>query len=291
LIDTKRNIAIFCNPRSGKGRALQVLPKLQSWLTTQSIQHTVFIDSLPNSLLGFSDMIVMGGDGSLQFLLNYFKSIAIPIGLIRCGTGNDLTNLLLGKAGYEKQFEIAVHGDIQPIDAGICNNTYFINGVGIGFDGWVVKRLVGKKWLSGKAAYYATVIRLLLFYKETNLTITANEHCITLPIFMVSAANGQTYGGGFKVAPNALVNDGLLELMMVHKISLLQRIRYLPVLEKGNHLNKSLQFITYLQTQKIRIQSATKLPAHLDGELIEATHFDIQILPNYLQIRAAFTKA
>lgn len=282
-----KHIAIFCNPKAGKGKAIRALPPYERWLKERSVQYKVFSNNLPISLNGFTDMVVMGGDGSIQFLLNHFREIKIPIGFIRCGTGNDLTNLLFGKASYESQFETATNGRIQAIDAGICNNRYFVNGVGIGFDGWVVKNLVEKKWLTGKAAYYATVLRLLLFYKESNMRITTSQSYLDLNTFMIAAANGKTYGGGFMVAPRASLTDGLLELVIVGKISLAQRIQYLPVLEKGKHLNNPLSFITYLQTGKIHIQSSKKIPAHLDGELLEASEFTISILPKYLNIRIA----
>ncbi|MCU0441554.1 MAG: YegS/Rv2252/BmrU family lipid kinase [Bacteroidia bacterium] len=286
-MNPQQHIAIFCNPKAGKGKAIQILPLFENWLTERSIEYTVFSNKLPISLIGFTDMVVMGGDGSIQFLLNHFREIKIPIGFIRCGTGNDLTNLLFGKASYKSQFETATNGPIQAIDAGICNDRYFVNGVGIGFDGWVVKNLIEKKWLTGKAAYYATVLRLLLFHKESNMRVTTNQSSIDLNTFMIAAANGKTYGGGFMVAPRASLTDGLLELVIVSKISLAQRIRYLPVLEKGKHLHNPLSFITYQQTEKIHIQSSKKIPAHLDGELLEATEFNISILPKYINIRTA----
>jgi diacylglycerol kinase family enzyme len=86
---------------------------------------------------------------------------------------------------------------------------------------------------------------------------------------MLSAANGQTYGGGFKVAPKASVTDGLLDIITVKKISLFNRLKYLPVIEKGRHLDRSIPFVHYEQTNELVIQSDHLLQAHLDGDIAE----------------------
>jgi diacylglycerol kinase family enzyme len=94
---------------------------------------------------------------------------------------------------------------------------------------------------------------------------------------MISVANAKRYGGGFLVAPRSSVDDGLLDLSIVGKISPLKRIRYLPVIEKGEHLE--LPFISYQQTPVVKITSPQNLHAHLDGEYMFAREFDISLLP------------
>lgn len=233
----------------------------------------------------FTDLIIMGGDGTINYTINHFREITIPIGLIRCGTGNDFTDLLLGKRSMDNYIETALFGTPNLVDAGICNNRLFLNGAGIGFDGWIVKNLLAKKLFTGKAAYYSTVISLLFFYREQQITVTIDEKTFTDSMFMLSAANGKAYGGGFKVAPNASVTDGLLECIWVKKISLFKRLRYLPVLEKGKHLDKPLPFIHYQQAKQLTIKSEFPLHAHLDGEHLMANTFEIKILPQHFVIR------
>ncbi len=280
-----RNIAIVCNPKSGKGKPLQLLPLFEKFVTQHQFNFQSFTGNLPNNLNNFTDLIIMGGDGTINFTLNHFKHINIPIGIVSCGTGNDIATMLLGKTSNQQQFETALFATAQKVDAGMCNQKLFINGVGIGFDGWVVKKLMAKNLLHGKAAYYSTVISLLLFYKETKVKIVTDEECIESNLFMLSAANGKTYGGGFKVAPFAEVNDGLLELIIINKLPLLKRLKYLPIIENGKHLDQPLSFLKYKTCKKISLQSTQKLKAHLDGEYMEANSFDIEILPRFLSIR------
>ncbi len=280
-----RHIAIICNPKSGKGKPLKLLPQFETYVASNGFSFQSFTGALPSTLETFTDLVIMGGDGTINYVANHFKQINIPIGIIRCGTGNDFTELLYGKISVEQSFEAALFATPKPVDAGSCNGLLFTNGVGIGFDGWVVNKLLAKRLFTGKAAYYSTVVSLLLFYRESNITITIDGKTHDTSLFMLSAANGKTYGGGFKVAPKASVTDGLLDLLIVKKISLLQRLRYLPVLEKGKHLDKPLPFIQYKQPKNIAITSSVPLQAHLDGEHLIAKTFEISILPSYFMIR------
>jgi diacylglycerol kinase (ATP) len=285
LKEINRHIAIICNPKSGKGKPLQLLPLVEAQILKNGFSSQSFVEQLPSTLETFTDLIIMGGDGTINYTINHFRKIAIPIGLIRCGTGNDFTELLLGKKSVEESIHTAIFANAQNVDAGICNERLFLNGAGIGFDGWIVKNLLAKKLFTGMAAYYSTVISLLLFYKELTVTLQLDGKTITDSLFMFSAANGKTYGGGFKVAPKANVADGLLDSIWVKKISLLKRLRYLPVLEKGKHLDTPLSFIHYEQSKQITIQSKVPLHAHLDGEHMMANSFEIKILPNYFLVR------
>lgn len=283
--NTTRHIAIVCNGKSGKGKPLKLLPLLETYIAQQNFTFQSFTTTLPTGLNGFTDLIIMGGDGTLNYTLNHLRDIDIPIGMIRCGTGNDFTGLLFGNKSMEKHFETAVSGIPKPVDAGICNQKLFLNGVGIGFDGWVVKKLLAKNLFTGKAAYYSTVISLLLFYREQNVTLTTPNGSTSFPLFMLSAANGKTYGGGFKVAPKATVTDGLLDIVSVKKISLFNRLRYLPVIEKGKHLDGPLSFLEFEQATELTVHSDQLLEAHLDGEYMVANSFEIKILPSKYLIR------
>jgi len=278
------NYAIVCNPKSGKGNPLKVLPAFREYLNSKNIAHRVFSDFLPETLVSFTCLVVMGGDGSLNYAINHFKNISIPIALIRCGTGNDYATLHLEKAKLNQQFEIATQENSIWVDAGICNGKKFINGVGIGFDGWVVRKNLGKQFFTGKLAYLSTILSLLLFYRESEYTIEIDGQTIKQPVFMLSAAKGKTYGGGFKVAPLADPTDGYLDFIGVKKISLLNRLRYLPVIEKGKHLH--LPFVFSQKAKSIKIKASHPLQAHLDGEYMESDTFEIEVIPKAYRVKS-----
>jgi diacylglycerol kinase (ATP) len=101
---------------------------------------------------------------------------------------------------------------------------------------------------------------------------------------MLTIAKSKTYGGGFRVAPNAHPSNGLFDFVQIGKISLWNRIRYLPVIEKGNHLH--LGFVHYQQSNFAHIAAKHPLQAHLDGEWMEASHFKINLLPSKYRVKS-----
>ena len=95
---------------------------------------------------------------------------------------------------------------------------------------------------------------------------------------MIAAANGSRYGGGFLIAPESKIDDGLLDLVFIKKISILKRLINLPKVEQGKHLQ--LPFVEYSTGKKLIIRSNHLLDAHLDGEYLADTSFDIEIRPS-----------
>ena len=161
------------------------------------------------------------------------------------------------------------------VDAGICNGRYFLNGVGIGFDGEVVKAMGTKKYFSaGYLAYLLTVARKIFFFEAKHLQVTTSQVIWNGQAFMVTIANGSRYGGGFLVAPQAVVNDGLLDLVIVPEITFLKRIQYLPKVGKGKHLDLT----EMSRSARVTIESGQIMAAHLDGELMESARFEIECL-------------
>jgi diacylglycerol kinase (ATP) len=219
----------------------------------------------------------VGGDGTVNWFINQYPSIQLPLAVFSGGSGNDFQWMLYGDKTIEQQVDQVLQGVPQLVDAGVCNEKLFLNGVGIGFDGAIVYDLLGKKKLAGKASYLLAILKRIVSYQEKSCVLQMAEETIRQDCFMISVANCKRYGGGFQVAPNAVVNDGLLDINIVGRISPIKRMKYLPVIEKGEHLH--LEFITYRQVDKITIESPVKLHAHLDGEYLSANYFDIEVLP------------
>jgi YegS/Rv2252/BmrU family lipid kinase len=280
----KETYLIICNPKAGKGKSLTLLAKLEDFLTRKGIEHETWQLAFPEDLNKYSCVKIIGGDGTVNYVLNHFKNILIPIALIKGGTGNDYASLHLGNISYEKQFEVAIQPKSIAVDAGLCNHKIFINGVGIGFDGWVVKKNIGKRFFSGITAYYSTIISLLLFYKESTIEIITPEESWEQPTFMMSVAKGKTYGGGFKVAPGAHPCNGHFDFITIGKIGLFNRFRFLPIIEKGKHL--SLPFVKCLAAKKIEVVATHPLQAHLDGEWMESDKFELEIMPKKYLIKS-----
>jgi diacylglycerol kinase (ATP) len=272
-----RNIALLVNPTMGNAKALLMAKEVSSLLHDTGIGYDILDKKWPGSLDDFSEAWIIGGDGTVNWFANSYPDVKIPLAVFPGGTGNDFHWMLYGSTGIKQQVELILNVAPKKVDAGICNGRLFLNGVGIGFDGAIVKGLIGKKKMPGKASYLISILKHVLWYREKPCTIKMGNDVIQQDCFMISVANAKRYGGGFMVAPRSAVDDGLLDLGIVSKISRLKRIRYLPVIEKGQHLD--LPFIHYQQVKTVKISSPQKLHAHLDGEYSTASEFDISLLP------------
>ena len=273
-------IAIVTNTKAGSGKAIKLSVKIQEILISKSVQCKIFIETdWDESIYSYSQAWIVGGDGTVHYFINCFKNIKIPLCIFNGGTGNDFYSLLYGNIDLQSQISKVLTSAAKPIDAGRCNECYFLNGVGIGFEGAVAKDLIGVNKFSGKTSFLFSIIKQIFQYKEQTYIIESREFKITAKYLMLSIANGTRYGGGFYVAPKAKPYDGLVDAILVSPLTPFKRLRYLPVIEKGKHLN--LLFIKFFNTQKITIKSDQIIQAHLDGEYIEDYELSIEILPSH----------
>ena len=271
-------IAIATNTLAGNGKAVKLAEKIHGILTDRKIDSHVFTEKeWDDRFYDFDQVWIVGGDGTVNYFVNQFDSIKSPLCIFSGGTGNDFHALLYGKTTVEEQIEHVLQSTPKPIDAGKSNTRYFLNGVGIGFDGAVAKSLQGVNKWGGKTSFMIAVLKHIFFYKEQHYTISSAEKTTAGKFMIISIANGTRYGGGFFVAPLAKPDDGLFDAVLAKPLSIFKRLKYLPVIEKGNHLG--LPFIDYYNTQKITVKSNQPIQSHLDGEYLESNELNIEILP------------
>lgn len=277
-LTTLKHIAIVCNSRAGKGKSLRLCKQLEEMIAQKNFTYQTFSELWPSHFEGFTDVFIAGGDGTLNYFINKYPHITVPLTIFKGGSGNDFAWKLYGNISTQEQFQKVINSEAKPVDAGTCNGHYFLNGVGIGFDGEVVKAMGKKRFISaGHIAYLWTVVKKILFYREKELQLNYDGVEYEKKFFMISIANGSRYGGGFMVAPNAVINDGAFDMVMLTCIHSFRRFYYLPKVEKGKHLGYS--FVSVTPVKKIRITSNNAIAAHFDGELIESADFNIEMLP------------
>lgn len=274
----KKNIAIACNPLAGSGYAIALADKIAVALNKKQIDFTLFKENWPAGFSDFSDVWIVGGDGTLNYFINHYPEIKLPLVIFNGGTGNDVHWLLYGEKTFDEELVTALEAGPKPIDAGKCNDRYFINGAGIGFEGAVAKSLTGKKKKPGKTSFMGAILKKIFFYQSKKYNVRSGEMVEESEHLLISVMNGQCAGGGIHLAPVASINDGLLDVVMVDKLHPLLRLRWLPAIEKGKHLH--LPFVKHFRTKKIVITSDEIIQAHLDGEYYSAQRLEIEILPS-----------
>ncbi|RZL06335.1 MAG: hypothetical protein EOO89_24540 [Pedobacter sp.] len=244
-------------------------------LTTKEIAFDIYNEEWPSQFEGYTDIWIVGGDGTLNRFINQYKHATQPLSLFRAGSGNDLHDMLFKDLSVEEQLTRALTEKVVLVDVGLCNEQLFLVGAGIGFDGAIVYDLLGKKRLAGKASYVPAIIKNLMGYTEKLCEVIVNELLIRQDCFAISVANVKRYAGEYMVAPNASITDGLLDVSIAGKISPLKRIKFLTMLSKGEHLN--LPFVNYQQASRVSVHCAIPLHAHLDGEYLKSDWFDIRL--------------
>lgn len=278
MVDSSgKNIAIVCNPLAGAGRATRLAAAIRGELQKRDLAHTLFTGRWPASFGGFTEVWIVGGDGTLNYFINQYPQIQLPLVIFRGGTGNDVHSILYGKLHWKEQVKRVLALPPKPLDAGICNGRLFVNGAGIGFEGEVARQLSGQKKLPGKISFLAVILQKILYYRSKKYTLTMEQEKSKERFLFISVMNGKRAGGGFMISPASVFHDGLLDIVLVKPLRVFQRLRYLPVIEKGKHLN--LPFIRHTRTSAIVIEGDEPIQAHLDGEYYVASTIEINVLP------------
>ncbi|MFO7669099.1 MAG: diacylglycerol kinase family lipid kinase [Bacteroidales bacterium] len=293
----KEKWVFILNPTSGGGYGKELLPELQRRVKAQPVLAEIIqtefhghATEIATRFLekGFTHFIAVGGDGTMnEVAVPLIGNTSVTLGLIPAGTGNDFIQIL----GFPDRFS-EEHWDLlfqQPtirMDVGMVNGRHFLNGMGLGFDAqvaaenYVVPGEVAKG--SGKSKYIWHILKTLLFYRERKVNIISPGSNTDSDCFINTIAVGRRFAGSFFLTPGAIANDGLLDVCMIKKLNLLQRIKILTMVPKGTHVKDPK--VNYYQTEKIRVSFEQEVPYHVDGELYFDTIFDVKVIPSAVNI-------
>jgi diacylglycerol kinase (ATP) len=276
-------VAIVANPAAGSGRAMRMVEEIVSILEHKNISFSVFDTSWPNDFDGFSDVWIVGGDGTLHFFINKYPGIQLPLVIFAGGSGNDFHWRLYKEKAVSEIVELGLTATPTRVDAGECNGILFMNSAGAGFDGAVVKTILGKNKRKGKISFYQSVMRNIFSYRELEYTITGAEKPLQGRYLIVSVMNTTRAGGGFYIAPKARIDDGLLDLTILTELPVLKRLLFLPRVEKGKH--EGLNFLKHFTIRRILVECDRLMDAQLDGEYFQWKKMEIKVLPAHFQFR------
>jgi diacylglycerol kinase (ATP) len=269
-------IGLFINPTAGKGKALKTAAIIKQRLQTQQLTFTSY-EIWPAEFPAVTEAWIIGGDGSLNYFINLYPAVAVPLAIFKGGTGNDFAWKLYGDSNTEQQLDSVLAAAAKPVDVGICNGKLYFNSTGIGFDGEVLRSMKTVRLFGGHLGYLMVVIKKIFTFKESRFAIEADGQHFNDRYLIVAVNNSSRTGGGFMVSPKASVADGLLDMVLCKKLSVWQRLKVLPIIEKGKHIE--LPFIHYGHHHAVTVRCEKQMYAQLDGELISGQIFEMSVQP------------
>ncbi|BCW49108.1 YegS/Rv2252/BmrU family lipid kinase [Arthrobacter sp. StoSoilB13] len=240
---------------------------------------------------GISALVVVGGDGMVHLGVNALAGKDLPLGIVPAGTGNDVARLLglpLGdaKAACDRLLASMASGG-RKIDAGRVTaagrSSYFAGVLSAGFDAAVNERANSWRWPKGKSRYNLAMLRELGSFRRIEYTVTADGEQWRQPALLISVANGQSIGGGMRITPNALPDDGRLDLFIVKPLSRLNFLAVFPKVFAGKHLGHPA--VEIRRIRKVRLE-AEGVVAYADGERVGRLPVEVEVVPGGLRVLA-----
>jgi len=288
-----RKFIYFINPISGTGNKT-LLPEIIKNISSKNeipfeILHTNATGEYAYlkekiTVENITDIIVCGGDGTVNQVVNAIQGINVNIGIIPMGSGNGLAFAAKIPKRIDKAMEIIFSGKTKYVDSFYINNKFSCMLCGLGFDAQVAQDFAKQK-KRGLATYIKLSTKNFMAAKTYPFELILDGKTLHTDAFFISIANSNQFGNNFTIAPQASLHDGLLDIIVVNKMS---RLRMVWAILKQLHSGKVRLYedkkyhhneIHYFQTKKITIKNLKLAPLHIDGEPVEtAAAFEIEII-------------
>ena len=287
----KTSIAFIVNPLSGTDRV-----KALENLIFENLDKNIFeIEIVFTKYAGHATLlskelaqkntniiVAVGGDGTVNEVASALVNSKSILAILPKGSGNGLARACKIPLNTSKALQIILKQDSIKIDVGFANEKYFFSNTGVGFDAFVSKQCKNEK-NRGIKMYLQKSIQAFINYQPENYLIEIDEKTYNTKAFMISIANGNEFGYGFKIAPTASLSDGLLDIMIIEPLTLLTATTVSFNAWKGNIHQHSK--VTHLQGKSIKINNNLMDCFQIDGDAVELNkNLEIKILPKALNI-------
>ena len=286
------------NPKSGRSRKQRNLEEvIKEACKKRNLHYHIYYTTCPGdateyvkSMVRISNerqrFICVGGDGTINEIVNSAPcNLNVEFGVIPSGSGNDFARNFSNHKNFA-DIEAQLDGETICLDLIKCNDNYCVNMVNIGFDCAVVKKAakIKKFKLFSPGISYILGVIIVLFKKfgtKMKLIFDDGEQ-VEKKLTLTAIGNGKFCGGGFKSAPIALLNDGLMDVYFINKISRLTFLSLVSSYKKGTYLDnpRAQKYITYKQVHHFKMEFDAPIPICIDGEIKGAKSVDFTAVPN-----------
>lgn len=299
-------VVVAINPAASFGATRDIGPALVQTLRAMGHEVTSLTEPDFESLLDSARaavrsrpdaLVVVGGDGMVNLGANLVAGTRVPLGIVPSGTGNDMARGL-GIPHDDTEAAIRHLGDAlarprRAIDAarirwtdddGARGERWFACALSAGFDAIVNERANLMRHPKGPSRYILALLAELVRLRPLRYRVELDGALLEVEALMVSVGNNTSLGGGMRITPDALLDDGELDVMIVRPLSRLAFLRLFPRVFKGTHT--SVPQVEMRRARRIRIEADAPLVAYADGERIGPLPVEIELVPGALRVLA-----
>jgi diacylglycerol kinase (ATP) len=266
---------VAINPSSGHGKGSTFGKRVTDYLSSKEVSYRVFSAQSASQLRNeiessldsqrYQGIISVGGDGLAHLILQLAVPRSIPFAIIPAGTGNDIVRTLgWSLTDIDGYLDQVISTKARPIDLGNVDSEWFAAILSTGFDSVVNERANSLKWPKGPQRYNAAIALELPKFQPIQYEITMDSSTLTTEAMLIAVGNGRSYGGGMLVCPQAQINDGLFDVMILEPVTKVEFLKVFPKVFSGSHISHPA--VKTFRTQKVSI--VADAVAYADGERI-----------------------
>jgi YegS/Rv2252/BmrU family lipid kinase len=285
-------LTLLVNPASAHGRTLKLLPQIEQELDQRRIPFRVertrgLEDGIARALGAVEANevpVVVSGDGLVGAIGGAMAGMDTPLGILPGGRGNDLARVLGIPDDPAGAVAVLAAGETRRIDVGEANGKRFLGIVSVGFDSECNRLANEVKLIRSNLVYVYSLFRTLLTWKPARFTIRSESERIRLSGYSISVANNSTFGGGMRIAPEAELDDGLLDIVTIGEVGKLRFVANLRKVFKGTHIDE--EQVRMFRASRVEITASRPFPVYADGEHLTDLPVAVRILPRALSVLA-----
>jgi YegS/Rv2252/BmrU family lipid kinase len=285
-------LTLLVNPHSAGGKTLKLLPRVEAALDarrivfrvqkTRGLEHGVA--QALRAVEAGEVPVVMSGDGLVGAIGGALAGAETPLGIIPGGRGNDLARVLGIPDDSEGAIEVIATGNSRQIDVGEANGKRFLGIASIGFDSEANQIANETRFLRGSMVYAYALMRTLIRWKPARFTLRVDDERFRFSGCSVSVANNRAFGGGMFIAPDAELDDGEFDIVVVGEMGKLRMVSSTPKLFKGTHVE--MEEVQVFRAKHLELTASRAFPVYADGEHLTELPVSLRLLPRALNILA-----
>ena len=291
MTGTTSEIALLTNPTSGKGRGARARDAAlqrfaEAGVAVRSLEGRDADEALDLArgvvAEGNDTLVIVGGDGMVHLGTQAVAGTGTALGIIPAGTGNDVARYFdLPRKDPRAAAERVLAGRTRTIDLARSGTQYFVTVLAAGFDAIVNERANQMTWPKGQMRYNIATLAELRTFEPLPYTLDLDGESRSLEAMLVAVGNGPSFGGGLRITEGALLDDGLLDVVVIKPMSKLGLVRTYPKLFKGTHT-------THPAYEHHRVRSVTVaapgIVSYADGERFGALPLTVECAPGALTV-------